>query len=121
MLFRSKDDAIGSSGSFDYPDWDASCDSIMTSDAHAGQENFEVLIDKQIAGTRLTLVMDAVPAADAADAVPADGWDKVADTTEFVSLTGYAYIGELTITADEEGDAKVSVSFVGDSILALPS
>lgn len=118
---KTKDDALGPVGTFDYSEWDATCDSIMTPDIHTGQENFSDLIDKQLAGTRLNLVMDAVEPATADDEVPVDGWVRDSDATNFVSLSGYAYISELSITADEEGDAKVSVSFVGDSELSLPA
>lgn len=110
---KTKDDAEGPApASLDYADWDASVDALMGTSAASGTKEYDDLVSLVIAGTSVSLVADAVSAAQAGGAIPSTGFTPANSSTVFPKMTGNAFISELTIDAGETGDATISANFV---------
>lgn len=125
---RTKDDAIGPVGEFDYADWDVTIDSVLGSTENVSlEQTYESLIGLQLAGTEVDVVFGAVPDSEADKAVPEDtevggervpgGWHLgvtgTSPTTDFPSLTcGKGIISEVSINAPESGNATVSTKII---------
>lgn len=117
---RTKDDAVGPVGEFDYAEWSVSCDSVMgENDGVSNEQTYETLLALQLAGTEVTLVFDAVGSAVEAGQVPATGWTKGTDQTDnFAGTTGKAIVSSVNISAGSAGKATVSVTFTGVGVIS---
>lgn len=114
---RTKDDPLGPGGEADYAEINVSADSILgTSDkAGANVETYTTLITKQLAGTEVELVMDAVASTAVPGEIPTAGWEAGEDDARWPYLTCDALIDEINISGGSEGNATMSVSFIGVS------
>lgn len=108
---KTKDDASGPAGEFDYVDWSASSDNVVGYNEDVTAELvYDSLMALQLEGTAVDLTLDLV--ANASGAIPAEGW--LADSTgnkAFSSYGGKALIESVNLSAPVDGNATVSVSF----------
>ena len=115
----TKDDAEGPAAAIDYVDWDCSADSVVGESGVTNEETFASLIESQIGGATIAVVLDAVTAATADQAVPADGWENADSSSVFTpKRSGNALISEITIDAPADGFATMNVALVGKGALS---
>ena len=115
----TKDDALGPAGDIDIVDWDVSCDSVVGDNADVSNElTYVELISVQMAGTPIACVMDAVPAANDDEAVPAAGWSPGNVAAQYPKRSGNALISEISIEAPSDGFATMNVSLQGCGVLS---
>lgn len=108
---RTKDDATGPAGDFEYVDWNASSDNVVGANENVTNEMvYADLLEKQLNGT--VLEISVMLAANATGAIPKEGWSADKTTNRaFVPYKGNALIESVNLTAPQEGNATVSVSF----------
>lgn len=108
---RTKDDANGPAGDFEWVDWTASSDNVVGANDNVTNEVvYAQLLEMQLGGTIVELSMDLV--LNATGAIPTEGWAKDTATSKaFVPYGGKALIESLNLSAPQEGNATVSVNF----------
>ena len=108
---RTKDDASGPAGDFDYVDWNASSENVIGYNEGVTAEHvYSSLMDLQLSGTVIDLSMELM--ANAAGKVPQGGWTPEAEANKaFVPYGGKALIESVNISAPADGNATVSVNF----------
>jgi len=115
----TKDDALGPAGDIDIIDWDVSCDSVVGDNDNVSNEaTYVELINAQLTGATVACVMDAVPAADDDQAVPAGGWEAGNVAAQYPKRSGNALISEISIEAPSDGFATMNVSLQGCGVLS---
>lgn len=108
---KTKDDASGPAGEFDYVDWSASSDNVVGYNEDVTAELvYDSLMALQLEGTAVDLALDLVT--NASGAIPAEGWaSDSAGNKAFSSYGGKALIESVNLNAPVDGNATVSVSF----------
>ena len=107
---RTKDDATGPAGEFDYVDWTMSSENIVGANEKVTAEVVcSELLDLQLAGTKVEVSMELI--ANAGGAIPDNGWTSETGNKAFVPYKGLALIESANVNAPNEGNATVSVSF----------
>ena len=108
---RTKDDATGPTGEFDFVDWSMSSENIVgANDGVTAEMVCAELLDLQLAGTKveveLTLVLNST------NSIPQSGWTaETGDSKVFKPYKGMALIESATVNAPAQGNATVSVTF----------
>ena len=108
---KTKDDATGPAGEFDYLDWSASSENVVgANDKVTNEMVYAELMDLQIAGTVIDLELDLMTNANGA--IPEGGWTPDATTNKaFAAYGGKALIESVNLSAPVDGNATVSVNF----------
>lgn len=108
---RTKDDATGPAGEFDFVDWNMNSENIVgANDGVTAEMVCAELLDLQLAGTKVEVEMLLV--SNSTNAIPTAGW--TADSGEnkvFKPYKGLALIESANVNAPAEGNATVSVTF----------
>lgn len=108
---RTKDDANGPAGEFDFVDWNASSENLLGMNEDVTAEMvYDELLTMQLAGTKLDLSMDLV--LNSTNAIPKEGWQADTSTNKVIKpYGGKALIESLNLTAPADGAATLSVNF----------
>lgn len=108
---RTKDDASGPAGDFDYVDWSASSDNVIGyNEGVTAELVYASLMDLQLSGAVVDISMELMT--NAAGKIPQNGWTSETETNKaFAPYGGKALIESVNLTAPTEGNATVSVSF----------
>jgi hypothetical protein len=116
---KTKDDAVGPTGEFDYADWNMSSENLVgANDGVTGQMLSDELLALQLAGTAVDVTTELM--ADSKNAVPSSDWEPANPTTRtgFTPYGGKALIDSFQLNAPTDGKASVSINFKGVSPLA---
>lgn len=112
---RTKDSAYGNDTEFDNISWTSSSESFVGANKGVTAENLAgYLIDTQLAGRPVTLIVGKVARTSAA--VDAAGWDAptaAAESEALPAYTGQAWIKSVSVNHPNEGKSTVSVQFEG--------
>lgn len=108
---KTKDDANGPAGEFDYVDWSASSENIVGyNEGVTAELVYDSLIELQLSGTVIDLYLELMAAADGK--IPTAGWAPTDEVNKaFTLYGGKALIESVNLTAPADGNATVSVSF----------
>lgn len=110
---KTKDDADGPAGEFDWLDWSASSENVVGfNESVTAEMVYATLMNLQINGTVVSLALELM--ANAGAGIPANSGGWVPDATvnqAFVAYGGNALIESVNLTAPVDGHATVSVSF----------
>lgn len=108
---RTKDDANGPAGEFDWVDWSASSENIVGYNENVTAEMvYAELLEMQLAGTVVDISLELM--ANATGKVPAAGWTPdITQNKAFAAYGGKALIESTNLTAPMEGNATVNISF----------
>ena len=110
---KTKDDADGPAGEFDWLDWSASSENVVGfNESVTAEMVYATLMDLQINGTVVSLAL--VLMANAGAGIPGNSGGWVPDTTAnlaFAAYGGKALIESVNLTAPVDGHATVSVNF----------
>lgn len=110
---KTKDDAVGPAGEFDFVDWNGSSENVVGYNEDVATELvYDSLMDLQLSGTPVELSMDLV--VDYKGKIPAGGWsvDEVTNQA-YASRSGKALIESVNLSAPVDGNATISVNFKG--------
>ena len=116
---KTKDDAVGPTGEFDYADWNMSSENLVgANDGVTGQMLSDELLALQLAGTKVEISVDLM--ANSTSSVPSSDWSPENPTTKtgFTPNGGEALIESFQLNAPVDGKASVSINFKGVSPLA---
>lgn len=117
---RTKDSAYGVDTEFDYISWTSSSESFVGANKGTTSENLAgYLIDAQLAGKRVTLVIGKVQRTSAG--IGSDGWETptvAAADDALPTYTGQAWIKSVNVNHPNEGKSTVSVQFEGVGTLS---
>ena len=107
---KTKDDPVGPSSEFEFIDWTVSSNSgVGKNDNVTAQMLYAQLLELQLAGTQVDVIIDLV--ANAKGAVPSGDWHSDSSLDDiFVPYTGKAWV-DLNMDAPAEGNATLSVTF----------
>lgn len=108
---KTKDDANGPAGEFDFVDWNASSENVVGVNENVTAEMvYADLLELQLAGTVIDLSLELM--LNYAGAIPQSGWtpDSAANKA-FAAYGGKALIEIVNLNAPADGNATVSVSF----------
>ena len=110
---KTKDDAVGPAGEFDFVDWNGSSENMVGYNEDVTTELvYESLMELQLAGTVVELSMDLV--ADYKGKVPTAGWSvDEAGNKAYAAYGGRALIESVSLNAPVDGNATISVNFKG--------
>lgn len=110
---KTKDDAVGPAGEFDFVDWNGSSENVVGYNEDVATELvYDSLMDLQLSGTPVELSMDLV--ADYKGKIPAGGWSVDEATNQaYASRSGKALIENVNLSAPVDGNATISVNFKG--------
>lgn len=108
---KTKDDASGPAGEFDYVDWNASSENVVGANENVTNEVvYAELMELQLAGTVVKLSLELM--ANASGAIPQGGWTPDSATNKaFAAYEGNALIESVNLNAPADGVATVSVNF----------
>lgn len=108
---KTKDDANGPAGEFDWLDWNASSENVVGFNENVTAEMvYAELLDLQIAGTEIDLSCELM--ANATGKVPTSGWTPdTAQNKAFAAYGGKVLIESVNLNAPVDGNATVSVNF----------
>lgn len=108
---KTKDDANGPAGEFDFVDWSANSENVVGANENVTNEMvYAELMELQLAGTAIDLSLELM--ANATGKIPQGGWTPDAATNKaFVAYGGKALIESVNLSAPVDGTATVSVSF----------
>ena len=115
---KTKDDAVGPTGEFDYADWNMSSENLVgANDGVTGQMLSDELLALQLAGTKVEVSVDLM--ANSTSSVPSSDWlpENPATKTGFTPYGGEALIESFQLNAPVDGKASVSINFKGVSPL----
>lgn len=110
---KTKDDAVGPAGEFDFVDWNGSSENMVGYNEDVTTELvYESLMELQLSGTPVELSMDLVT--DYKGKIPTGGWsvDEAANQA-FAAYGGKALIESVNLSAPVDGNATISVNFKG--------
>ena len=116
---KTKDDAVGPTGEFDYADWNMSSENLVgANDGVTGQMLSDELLALQLAGTEVDVSTELIT--DSKNAVPESDWMPAnpAARTGFTPYGGKALIESFQLNAPVDGKASASINFKGVSPLA---
>lgn len=116
---KTKDDAAGPTGEFDYADWNMSSENLVgANDGVTGQMLSDELLALQLAGTKVEISLDLMT--DSTSSVPSSDWSPMNPTTRtgFTPYGGKAMIDSFQLNAPVDGKASASINFKGVSPLA---
>lgn len=118
---RTKDDAIGPGGDVDFVDWNISSENIVgATSGVTAQMLYKDLLEKHLAGTKVTVAMKMVQ--NATGAIPNTDWSPTTTADEaFVPCEGEAIIKSVTLNTPADNWATVSVNFKGVGPLSIVS
>ena len=110
---RTKDDATGPAGDFDFVDWNMSSENVVGANEGVTAEMVcDELLDLQFAGTKVEVELLLI--SNSTNAIPKDGWTaESGDVKTFKARKGMALIESATVNAPAQGNATVSVTFKG--------
>lgn len=108
---KTKDDANGPAGEFDFVDWNASSENVVGANEKVTNEMvYAELMDAMLAGTVLDVEMDLMQ--NATGAIPETGWTPDTTTNKaFAAYGGKCLIESVNMSAPVDGNATVSVNF----------
>ena len=108
---RTKDDANGPAGEFDFVDWSASSENILGANENVTAEMvYDELLAAQLSGTKLEVSMSLV--LDPNGAIPTEGWQKDSTNNKVIKpYGGLALVESIALNAPATGEATVSVNF----------
>lgn len=108
---RTKDDANGPVGEFDFVDWSAISENVLGANEGVTAEMvYDELLSAQVTGTKLEVSMCLV--LDPNGAIPTEGWQKDSTNNKvFKPYGGLALIESIALNAPATGEATVSVNF----------
>lgn len=108
---KTKDDATGPAGEFDYVDWSASSDNIVGfNDGVTAELVYDSLMALQLDGVVVDLSLELMSAY--TGKIPAGGWvPDTAANKAFAAYGGKALIESVNLSAPTDGNATVSVNF----------
>lgn len=110
---KTKDDAVGPAGEFDYVDWNGSSENVLGfNDGVTAETVYSDLMDLQLEGTKINVRLCLVDGA--SGAIPQGGWkESTTPAKDFAPYGGLALIESVNLNAPAEGNATVSVNFKG--------
>ena len=111
---KTKDDAKGPGGDFDFIDWSMSSENLVGSNENVtGQMLYDELLALQVAGTKVNVSMELVQNADGA--VPSTDWqpDTATTKTGYAPYGGEAWIESVNLNNPVDGKSTVSINFKG--------
>ena len=108
---RTKDDANGPAGEFDFVDWNASSENVLGANEDVTAEMvYDELLTAQLAGTKLEISMSLV--LNPNGAIPTGGWQEDSTNNKVIKpYGGLALVESINLNAPVDGVATVSVSF----------
>lgn len=108
---KTKDDANGPAGEFDFVDWNASSENVVGANENVTNEIvYAELVELQLAGTVIDLSFELM--ANATGKIPQGGWTPDSATNKaFVAYGGKALIESVNLNAPTDGNATFSVNF----------
>lgn len=108
---KTKDDANGPAGEFDFVDWNASSENVVGANENVTNEMvYAELMELQLAGTVIDLSCELM--ANALGKIPQGGWTPDTATNKaFAAYGGKALIESVNLSAPADGNATVSVNF----------
>lgn len=108
---RTKDDANGPAGEFDFVDWSASSENVLGANDNVTAEMvYDELLTAQLAGTKLEISMSLV--LNPNGAIPTEGWKADATNNKVIKpYGGLALVESIALNAPVDGVATVSVNF----------
>lgn len=108
---RTKDDANGPGGEFDFVDWNASSENVLGANEGVTAEMvYDELLAAQLTGTKLEVSMSLV--LNPNGAIPTEGWQKDSTNNKVIKpYGGPALVESITLNAPATGEATVSVNF----------
>lgn len=110
---KTKDDAAGPAGDFDYVDWTVSSENILGyNEGVTAEQTYGQLLELQLAGTVVNISLDLI--ANASGKIPQTGWQTADSDTVYpyyIAVGGDALIESVNLNAPGEGNATVSVNF----------
>lgn len=108
---RTKDDANGPAGEFDFVDWNASSENLLGANEGVTAEMvYDELLAAQLSGTKLEVSMSLV--LDPNGAIPTEGWQKDSSNNKVIKpYGGLALVESIALNAPATGEATVSVNF----------
>jgi hypothetical protein len=108
---RTKDDANGPAGEFDFVDWNASSENVLGANENVTAEMvYDELLTAQLAGTKLEISMSLV--LDPTGAIPTEGWKTDSTNNKVIKpYGGLALVESINLNAPVDGVATVSVNF----------
>ena len=108
---RTKDDANGPAGEFDFVDWNASSENVLgMNDNVTAEMVYDELLTLQLAGTVINLSMSLM--LNPNGAIPEGGWQPdTANNKVLKPYSGKALIESLNLNAPVDGVATLSVNF----------
>ena len=108
---KTKDDAVGPAGEFDFVDWSGNSDNVLGANENVTSEMvYAELMELQLNGEVIDLSLELIT--NAGGKIPESGWSP--DTTEhkdFAAYGGKALIESVNLNAPTDGVTTVSVSF----------
>ena len=108
---RTKDDANGPAGEFDFVDWNASSENVLGMNENVTAEMvYDELLTLQLAGTVIDLSMSLM--LNSTGAIPEGGWQPDTATNKALKpYGGKALIESLNLNAPVDSVATLSVNF----------
>lgn len=108
---RTKDDANGPAGEFDFVDWSANSENVLGANDNVTAEMvYDELLTAQLAGTKLEISMSLV--LNPNGAIPTEGWKADATNNKVIKpYGGLALVESIALNAPVDGVATVSVNF----------
>lgn len=108
---RTKDDANGPAGEFDFVDWNASSENVLGANENVTAEMvYDELLTAQLAGTKLEISMSLV--LNPNGAIPTGGWQQDSTNNKVIKpYGGLALVESINLNAPVDGVATVSVNF----------
>lgn len=108
---RTKDDANGPAGEFDFVDWNASSENVLGANENVTAEMvYDELLTAQLAGTKLEISMSLV--LNPNGAIPTGGWQPDSANNKVIKpYGGLALVESINLNAPVDGVATVSVNF----------
>ena len=115
---RTKDDATGPAGEFDYVDWSASSENIIGyNEGVTAELVYESLMELQLGGVVVDISMELMT--NASGKIPQGGWVPETESDKaFAPYGGKALIESVNLSAPADGNATVSVNFKAVGLLA---
>ena len=108
---RTKDDANGPAGEFDFVDWNASSENVLGANEDVTAEMvYDELLTAQLAGTKLEISMSLV--LNPNGAIPTGGWQEDSANNKVIKpYGGLALVESINLNAPVDGVATLSVNF----------
>lgn len=110
---KTKDDAVGPAGEFDFVDWNGSSENMVGYNEDVTTELvYASLMDLQLSGTPVELSVDLV--ADYKGKIPTGGWSVNEESNKaYTPYGGMALIESVSLNAPVDGNVTMSVNFKG--------